>query len=361
MVSATLGSRAAPSKFRSLAIAILFFAAGYLTGVEHRLPPAAACVQPAQSAASGSRAPEDAARAAGGARLASVSPLLRHMGCSMASAEDSFLVMFKSGVTGKVVVDVGVYKGVDFTIPAAAAGHTVYAFEPTADKQGAIAGGVLAAGRTIEHVNLTACARAGACVALQPSANVMLVRAAAAAKTEITSIVVAAHPMTKERDASGYFGALNSLVNDETAKNSPFREEVPAVRLDEVIPPTVHVYILKVDAQGFDGVVLAGAEGLLLSGRVSIVIFEWWPTELDSTTVSARDTLALLGKHGFFCFDFTTDEASGKPLNTLPLEPLTGDAWIKEFPRLAHQLWGSGPWSDLFCVHRRMLDDAQDA
>lgn len=288
---------------------------------------------------------------------AGVSPLFRHLGFLGNAREDKvWATMFESGVTNKVVIDVGVYWGDDFTVPAARAGHTVYAFEPTRDKHPRIRANVEAAGLIAVDVNLTACAAAGKCGAVAPSAPVMLFRAAAGERTRTASIVVTAN-WQGERDPTGHFGGLDTLLNEETVKYSPFSEEVPEVRVDEVFPPDLDVYVFKIDAQGFDGVVLRGSEDLFASNRVSIVVIEFWPAEMARTSVSASETLEFLGRHNFLCFDWGGDVTKGVHLNVLPLEPLTGTAYVREFPSLDHLTFGSGPFTDLICVHRNLLDE----
>lgn len=73
--------------------------------------------------------------------------------------------------------------------------------------------------------------------------------------------------MTRDLDA------MNHIVeaSAEVGKRSVV---VPMVRLDDVIQGAFQHILLKVDAEGYDGMVLKGAEELLSSGQVSAILIE---------------------------------------------------------------------------------------
>jgi len=270
--------------------------------------------------------------------------------------------MLRNGVTKRVVVDVGVFEGDDVTIPAAQAGHRVYAFEPTARKHGKIRANIGAAPGvlTVRSPSLAECAAAGACAPFPPGLEkITLVAAACGATTGMAELAESPDPATGQRDETGYFGALDALVSNASRGAAKFVARVPRVRLDEVIDEDV--YILKVSAQGFDGAVLRGAEGLFARKRVTFVTFEFWPTEMGRAGVGAAETLAYLGTHGFVCFDVTDDTKGGAPLNIIDTRPYTPQGFVDVFPALEHVAFGSGAFTSLLCAHERFFTDPQGA
>jgi FkbM family methyltransferase len=188
--------------------------------------------------------------------------------------------VLETGVTGRVVVDVGVFEGFDFTVPAAKAGHTVYAFEPVPKKHPKIQKNVADAGQTYRTVAVNDCAAEKRCSIISRGTEaVTLIVAAAGAVTGIVQLAESPDIFApgQPRDETGIYGVDDMLVlpNQTDAK---YVMDVPQVRLDEVLD--LDIWILKVDAQGFDGAVLRGAERLFAAERVSFVLFEMWPAPL---------------------------------------------------------------------------------
>ena len=79
---------------------------------------------------------------------------------------------------------------------------------------------------------------------------------------------------------------------------------VPAAPLDELLAAARIVDVLKIDTDGFDGMVLAGATRLLASHPA--VLFEWHPRLARAVDVSldlAFDVLDRAGYRRFMWFD----------------------------------------------------------
>jgi FkbM family methyltransferase len=75
---------------------------------------------------------------------------------------------------------------------------------------------------------------------------------------------------------------------------------VPAVSLDDMRTELAHVDVIKIDAQGAEGRILAGARALLERDH-PLVLFELWPTGLQAAGTSAADLFALLDTLGYRC------------------------------------------------------------
>jgi FkbM family methyltransferase len=74
------------------------------------------------------------------------------------------------------------------------------------------------------------------------------------------------------------------------------RQVVPLTTIDDycVANALEHIDVLKIDAEGHDLKVLAGAERMLATGRVGFVQFEFGGANIDSRTF-LRDFVSLLG------------------------------------------------------------------
>ena len=262
--------------------------------------------------------------------------------------------MLQTGVTGRVIVDVGTFDGADFTIPAAQAGHKVYSFEPTANKHAKIQQNIINGSVTFRTVSLAECAAAQKCTPIRPGVEgVILLQAAASSTTDMAQFAETPNLFAEgqPRDETGFYGALDMLVGKNSGHK--FIVNVPQVRLDEIIDEDI--YILKVDAQGFDGAVLKGAERLFANGRVTFVMLEFWPAVMETQSVSGEATLDFLGSYGFVCFDMQDDLDHGMPLNFVNIEPLNGKDFVHTFPSLKKNVWGPGPWTELLCANKRFF------
>jgi hypothetical protein len=145
---------------------------------------------------------------------------------------------------------------------------------------------------------------------------------------------------------------------DVIAAGSAFKEvEVPLIKLDTLFIRGMHalpdaipligdtsfkevisarrklsIYLLKIDAEGYDYTVLNGAKQLLSSKKVRFISFEYnhkWFT--NARTTSLQMTVTFLRKLDYLCF-WITDNS---------LIPVSGQAWSETYEIKA--------WSNLFC------------
>jgi FkbM family methyltransferase len=270
--------------------------------------------------------------------IGSVSPLLMHLRCNV-ETHSMPNVLVANGVTGKVVVDVGMNAGDDFTIPGAAAGHKVYAFEPVRRKFAAVQQALSAMGASHDEYDPTAALRkAGAAPLVAPPvsrANVTLVWAAVG--SEGGFVGMKEHPEDGSMDHVQHGGSGGS---------------VPIVPLSAIIPLDTRIYLLKVDTEGHDGLALRGAEPWLRRGGIDFVYFEMNPLLMERAGASAQATLDYLAG-----FDYACMEAS---LSAKKEPYLLRTAAAAEY--LEHRLpWFSKPYyanscfTNVLCVHQSWL------
>jgi FkbM family methyltransferase len=94
------------------------------------------------------------------------------------------------------------------------------------------------------------------------------------------------------------------------------------------------ILLLKVDAEGFDGHVLVGAEATLRSGHVSFIVFEYnskWATGKTELPWSLGSVVAWLLTVKYECYFITPSD----------LIPISGSWWDPGF-----EIWR---WSNVFC------------
>ena len=101
-------------------------------------------------------------------------------------------------------------------------------------------------------------------------------------------------------------GSVPTLVRSQHkgTASAEGKERIPAVTLDSLLqgkPPDM----IKVDTDGYDGRVLRGAKGLLVSERPS-VLFEWHPKLCDRLGTDELEAFSVLFSAGYDRFLFFT-------------------------------------------------------
>ena len=144
--------------------------------------------------------------------------------------------------------------------------------------------------------------------AVGPSGRVIAVEAAPA-NAALLRANIAANGMTNveviEAAASDRDGRVvlsqspwNSGDNRAYAVPEMTQVEVPAVRLDGVIGPSVRVDVVKVDTQGTDHRAIRGMQALLARSR-SVLVVEFWPHGIVEGGDDPMTVLSLYGAMGF--------------------------------------------------------------
>ena len=273
-------------------------------------------------------------------------PLLRHLGGNLASVEQLWHMLISTHPQPRraVVVEVGVAEGTP-SMYAAELGVRVLAVEPNR--------------KWVEHPPLVAKARA------RP--NLEIIHAAAAASDGVAQfsgggtggrVVVVARdrglPRRKRmRDKRWGGGGKGGGGEDEVTV------EVPSVTLDSILTTRniSHVYLVKIDVQGFELEVLRGLVRALREQRVLYVLFEFWPNGMRQHGVDAYEVLTMLHDHGYTLFDSRGlrlgNEASIEPLSAAstfrrPVSLLANVDWYTKNDR--HYNANFGYWTDVLAV-----------
>ena len=112
--------------------------------------------------------------------------------------------------------------------------------------------------------------------------------------------------------AGGASNTFTTVANATAQHALRKRISIPSARLDQ-IPLAGDRFVIKIDVEGQEHLVLKGAEGLFEAGRVKAVYVDGYA---DATAVEG-----FLLKHGFRLFDaITLDEISGGHFNLLALK-----------------------------------------
>ncbi len=124
------------------------------------------------------------------------------------------------------------------------------------------------------------------------------VRANHAANVRVHPVALGAAPGT---------AWLSSAADDSQnyLLGRPSGRSVPVVRLDALLADVPRVNLLKVDVEGYERFVLAGAEDLL--PRTECVHFESWERHFARYDYTCGDLFADLARHGFTIFRLDGD------------------------------------------------------
>ena len=281
-------------------------------------------------------------------RLGSISPLLMHLRCAVETYHQPN-VLVANGASGKIVVDIGVNTGEDFAVPAAAAGHKVYAFEPVRRKFAHVEKllAALHGNFTVGHLDPSAAVRAAleAPVGQPPPppppapADVTLVWAAAGSEPGFVAMKQHAED-----------GSMDHIDSERGAGSAG--ANVPMVPLSAVVPLDARIYLLKVDTEGHDGQALRGAEPWLRRGAVDFVYFEMNPALMERAKFGAVATLDYLAQFDYACMEATLSQKMEPYL----LRTANAAEYIEHrLPWYGKPTYGGGPFSNVLCVHESWL------
>lgn len=282
---------------------------------------------------------------------AAVLPLLRHLGGNFANVEQLWHMLISSHPDPRraVVVEVGVADGAS-SMYAAELGVRVLAVEPNC--------------KWAESPTLVAKARA------RP--NLEIIHAAAASVNGETlfagsgtggRVMLLSKTVHRrrllQRLRRGKHKRSGSAARTCSRKPPWAAARVPSLTLDSMLDARniSHVYIVKVDVQGFELEVLRGMVRALREQRVLYVLFEFWPRGIRQHGLDAHDLLRLLNQHGYTLFDTAAlrlgTEGSNKPLNAAstfrrPVGLRANTEWY--FENDARYMANFGYWTDVLAV-----------
>ena len=190
----------------------------------------------------------------------------------------------------RIVIDVGSFDGTDAISFATASQQRVWTFEPTPSKHDGIR-------RRLNEAGV--------------AGNVTLFPFALSNKTGDGQLEVlrAAKPKGRKFMNNQLGSAQDLLTQDVRPGQLPTTRagvvKVPIRQLDQVVadhaPPLARVAFMKVDAQGFDTLVLRGASRLLSERRIEKFVFEFTPFLMPGRENEAVAGLMWLERLGHLC------------------------------------------------------------
>jgi hypothetical protein len=148
-------------------------------------------------------------------------------------------------------------------------------------------------------------------------------------------------------DAVG--SAQDLLLQDDRPVQLPARArhviDVPICQLDALLPPPYLVPYMKVDAQGFDTLVLRGAAKMLAEHRVGAVAFEFSPFLMPGRESEAHDALVWLESLHYACMPCWRSSAGSR-------QEMDGQWSISRY--VAH-FRNSSRYDDVVCRPRELV------
>jgi FkbM family methyltransferase len=101
------------------------------------------------------------------------------------------------------------------------------------------------------------------------------------------------------RFAPGRFNRGDNRVQMNTRNMNSSSLEVPAARLDDLIPQNTRIDLIKIDVQGWEVPVLRGAKKTLSENYAIILLIEFWPFGLRAAGFEPAELLEQLKNQGF--------------------------------------------------------------
>ena len=285
--------------------------------------------------------PEAVAATAGPASLFSL--IGHHAGASLRSwcgmaGQHSNLINLRNAGGQTLIIDVGSFDGSDAIRFATATRQTVWTFEPTPSKHQPIRQRLRQA-NVDSHVRLFPCALSN-----RTSEGVLQVfRAPRAAG---------------QRFVNGNLGSAQDMLSTQDVPASANTTKVPIHTLDDLVArhawPNATIEWMKVDAQGFDTLVLRGAAQLLAASRIRRFIFEFTPSMMPGREHEAIDALNWLASTGAKCVPcnsaHTVPRMNGVP-RVVTRPPTSFEEFVAPYvtPGARNTLGISG-YDDMVCV-----------
>lgn len=264
----------------------------------------------------------------------SMSPLLMHLRCSVESY-GSPNILVSNGVTGQVIIDVGMNNGEDFTIPAAISGHKVFAFEPVRRKFARVQEELLNIGATYDEYDPTEAIIESLPMAAPPITDSTVTMVWAAVGSEPGFVFMKEHPED---------GSMDHIQGSGGS--------IPIIPLTAVIPLDTHIYLLKIDTEGHDGFVIQSAEPWLKKGAVDFLYFEMNPLLMEHAGITAASTLDYLASFSYSCMEASL--SSG--LQPYMLKTTSSFEYIKQrLPLFGKPFYAGSSFTNVLCVHDSWL------
>jgi len=311
-----------------------------------------------------------------------VFPMLRHMGCTHNNLEVPHLISASPG-EGRLIVDVGLsYDGQEM-MAAVSRGFNVIGFEMLPDNLAELKARYKGAPNVIflspEWVDGSwrwpASVSAPPPIGANGKGTAFILEAGLDEAAGVTTIKAGQGKSYGSKlgnvtvgtpGSSGQIPARRRRLlraSHGKLKRTGYDAQVKAAKLDDVLPIWAkRVFLLKIDTQGWEYRVLAGARNVLSQGIFSYVQFEFSPWLMKRASAGSPLALAsLLPDLGGVCFDMMGRSHSAIRRPSVPLsayvEHLDSGRHSKAKPELAklsgdpmrHMKDPFGPWDDITC------------
>ncbi|KAJ3342670.1 hypothetical protein HDU93_001650 [Gonapodya sp. JEL0774] len=129
-----------------------------------------------------------------------------------------------------------------------------------------------------------------------------------AARIELLQLAVAAEP-EGELEFHGTGGTGDHAGSLNEGEIDAYRDKkndivVKSTNLDTIFKDSNDdIFMVKIDTQGFDGVVLLGMKDLLSRSQIQYVIMEFWPVAMKRTTQPCRETLQYISQFAYKAYE----------------------------------------------------------
>jgi hypothetical protein len=218
-------------------------------------------------------------------------PLLKELGAGWRNMQTTPLLQKRAIGSRSLVVDVGLDGGGEY-FQAIENGFEVVGFEPNPISFPALAQKCMTL-TTSKCSVLTNLSSVSLPLNRTPGVSYLIHAAAGAVNGELELFVAGPESTFQPRPGA---------KNDKTKW-----KKVPVVRVDDFIQEDV--YIFKIDAQGFDPLVLRGAAKLFRDHVVRTLIFEVEPLAMTRNKITMTETMEMVQKFGMLCFNERTDQS----------------------------------------------------
>jgi FkbM family methyltransferase len=162
--------------------------------------------------------------------------------------------------------------------------------------------------------------------------------------------------------------AMTRTASSTIHKNNSSSDKtvmVETIKLDDIILLHKHVFVIKIDTQGFEPAVFAGLDKSLRAKRVSFVLFEYWPRGMDFMNnrdgqCIAASILKRLASYGYRLVALSVSahpkagREHGQYIDGRPMSGFQAHCmWYYELERLVlgnRTDYRMGYWSDILAV-----------
>lgn len=251
---------------------------------------------------------------------------MKKMGCGISNMGKPSIWEDVDGIRGKLVVDVGAFDGSDWSIPAVLnRDHTVVAFEPL--NTNSLRDNIRTSGISFSDIKVSQNLKVD--LYANESRHIYIIQSALSNYSGWVEMY-SNGPLASLTPQNFYDGAVNEVSL-----------KIPCLRLDDVISQAV--YLLKIDTQGNELVVLEGAKRLLENNMITLIELEFWPKGIRQGGYDPHSILDLLHFYGFMCFDWSKNHhLKAEHSQNFKQFIQTFDEWTQD---------SFGAWDELICFN----------